>query len=648
MENPVKRLTRSSARLAAARFAAAREENVDGGDPSAPRQPGPVNTDKGSKWAFAFLDANFSKRLGVQSSKELPVEPEEMAPGGAAVNQKTRFAQNNASFSYPSPASRRINRALTDELNVSSLKESTHMPKSSELLLGKKSLTPQPKSANTKTQSTDQRTKSNSQHNKSVGSKSQSVNTETYSSSQTSQPSSNQNKSGSHQNQSNITQPHSVNPETHSNSPETNSNSPQSQSTGQNTQSSSPENHSTASQTQSVARQMQQIAPQPDSVGLQNEADSPPTIQRGLRDETDDTNDTNNTTDTNDTDETDETAAVSTVEKRKRGPTMGRGLMKALGGSKGGKKMKIEVDPAIGRPKDRVESAKFSSQVGVVARDVLPVPRKWKEIDVQSALNPCIDHMQIHMDVNMDKPGVKQCVIDRLKSSSRQQRYRLHQHYKKFANLQEAKRNKPAQVSDQQQWELLCDHFESPEFKNQSQANSNNRKKMRAKHITGRTPFTIIQNEISGQKGDDCDMIELYKTTHENVKGKWSSDVAKENWELMVEKKEKYAEEGIEKSEQEIVTEVLGHANGYIKGLGYGPKPPGKRNSQLHKELEDTRAELEESRTDKEAYKSTVDALTDQLKEQAAQIAKLMAFMQAGGSSVAEEGNQELDDSNNS
>ncbi|KAL3618774.1 hypothetical protein CASFOL_037436 [Castilleja foliolosa] len=567
MENPVKRLTRASARLAATRFTAAREENVDGGKPSAPRQPGPVHTDQGSKWAFAFLDANFSKRLGVQSSKELPVEPEEMAPGGAAVNQKTRFARNNASFSYTSPATRRINRALSDELNVSSLNESTHMPKNS--------------------------------------------------SSQPSQPSSNQNKSGSHQNQSNSPQPHSVNPKTQSNSPETNSNSPQSQSTGQNTQSSSPENHSTASQRQSVASQMQQIAPQPDSVGLQNEANSPPTrsndtIQRGLQDETD-----------NDTDETDETVCSFHGGKKKRGPTMGRGLMKALGGSKG-KKMKIEVDPAIGRPKDRVESAKFSSQVGVVARDVLPVPRKWKEIDVQNALNPCIDHMQIHMDVNMDKPGVKQCVIDRLKSSSRQQRYRLHQHYKKFGNLQEAKRNKPAQVSDQQQWELLCDHFESPEFKNQSQANSNNRKKMRAKHITGRTPFTIIQNEISGEKGDDCDMIELYKTTHENVKGKWSSDVAKER------------------------ANVLGHANGYIKGLGYGPKPPGKRNSQLHKELEEIRAELEESRTDKETYKSTVDALTDQLKEQAAQIAKLMAFMQAGGSSVAQEGNQELDDNNNS
>ncbi|KAL3638498.1 hypothetical protein CASFOL_017869 [Castilleja foliolosa] len=420
MEYPRTRLTRSAcARLATARLAAAREENVDGGEPSAPRHPRPVKRE-GSKWASAFLDVKFSKGLGVQSNKELSVEAEEMAPGGAVANQKSRFARNNTSFSYTSATIRRSNRVVFDELNVSSLNESTHMPKSNELLSEKKITHPQPKAANTETQSTDQRSKSSSQQNKSVGSKSQSVNTETYSSSQPSQPSSNQNKFASHQsqsintmiqsnsretlqtshqNQSNSPQPHSVNPETQSNSPETHSNSTQSQSTGRNTQSSSPENHSTESQTQSVARQMQQNAPQPESVGLRNEANSPPTrsndtIQHGLRDETDDTNNTN---DTNDTDETDETAAVSTVEKRKRGPTMGRGLMKALGGSKG-KKMKIEVDPSIGRPKDRVESAKFSSQVGVVARDVLPVPRKWKEIDVQNVLNPCIDHMQIHMD----------------------------------------------------------------------------------------------------------------------------------------------------------------------------------------------------------------------------------------------------------
>ncbi|KAL3618539.1 hypothetical protein CASFOL_037621 [Castilleja foliolosa] len=328
-----------------------------------------------------------------------------------------------------------------------------------------------------------------------------------------------------------------------------------------------------------------------------------------------------------DQDDVDETVAVSSVVKRKRGPTMGRGLMKA---GTCGKKIKIEVDPAIGRPKERVESAKFSSQVGVVARDVLPVVRKWKEIDVQNALDPCIDHMQIHLDVNMDQPGVRQCVIDRLKNSSRQQRYRLHVHYKKFGNVREAKRNKPASVNDQQQWEILCDHFNSPEFQHQSEANSNNRKKMQAKHVTGRTPFTIIQNEISLKNGE-CDMIELYKFTHENVRGKWSSDVAKKNWEQMNELRDLYAAEGVEKSEQEIVTEVIGRANGYIKGLGYGPKPPGKQN-QLQQELEETRAELGVSKTEAATYKSTVNAMNEQLKQQAAQIAKLMAYMEGSSS----------------
>ena len=44
------------------------------------------------------------------------------------------------------------------------------------------------------------------------------------------------------------------------------------------------------------------------------------------------------------------------------------------------------------------------------------------------------------------------------------------------------------------------------------------------------------------------------------------------------------------KTSNEIVLEVLGHGSGYIKGLGYGPKPPSKRGSQvasqqIHKEF---------------------------------------------------------------
>ncbi|CAA0826848.1 Unknown protein [Striga hermonthica] len=147
----------------------------------------------------------------------------------------------------------------------------------------------------------------------------------------------------------------------------------------------------------------------------------------------------------------------------------GKGLMKAFDAS--GKKLKIDVDPLTGRPKNREQSAKLSSQIGVVARDVLRVPRKWKEMDEEKLLEPCIDLIKIHMDVNLDASGARHCLVDRMKSSSRQVRYRLHKHYKKYATLQEAKNNKPPFCVSKENWDELCDYFASAKFKAQKNAN---------------------------------------------------------------------------------------------------------------------------------------------------------------------------------
>ncbi|CAA0821922.1 Unknown protein [Striga hermonthica] len=142
---------------------------------------------------------------------------------------------------------------------------------------------------------------------------------------------------------------------------------------------------------------------------------------------------------------------------------MGKGIMRAFGAT--GKKMKIDVDPLIGRPKSREQSAKLSSQIGVVARDVLPVPKKWKEMADDKFLEPGIDHIKIHMDVNLDVPDVRHCLVDRIKSTSRQMRYRMHKHFKKYATLQEAKDNKPPFCASKENWEELCDYFSSAKFK---------------------------------------------------------------------------------------------------------------------------------------------------------------------------------------
>ncbi|KAL3624374.1 hypothetical protein CASFOL_031042 [Castilleja foliolosa] len=515
------------------------------------------------------LDAALSRRDG--ATPIIEISDEEMAPGVTAAKKKPKFVRNQTSINS---TIRRRAIVPTEEHTESCRNESTLMPKSTEVpskellqtdsdvsrtqsnvrqtkstirqtpsagLQTKSILSRQTPPTGVQTKSTGLQTTDTLQENHSVSPQGQSQ-----SPSLQTPTTSHENQSVSHQGQSTNPQTQSNIPLTQTNSTHTQSNSPETQSAARQSKSKNHKKKSNGHQTQSIGRQSPSTDRQSPSTGRQSQANAPHTETFGLRDEETDiqTQSTDNTESASQ-DETTETEAVSSLQKRKRGPTMGRGLMKAVGGSKG-KKLKIEVDPAIGRPTHRLESAKFSSQVGVVARDVLPVVRKWKEIDVKSALEPCIDHMQIHMDVNIDKPGVRQCVIERLKNSSRQQRYRLHVHYKRFPNVEEAKKNMPASVTDQSQWEQLCDYFNSPEFKNQSKANSNNRKKVQAKHITGRTPFTIIQNEISRKKGDDCGMIELYKSTHENVEGKWSSNVAQENWELMMEKKEKYAEQGID------------------------------------------------------------------------------------------------------
>ena len=64
------------------------------------------------------------------------------------------------------------------------------------------------------------------------------------------------------------------------------------------------------------------------------------------------------------------------TRKRVRGLTMGKGLMKYAAC---GAKLKVTVDPEVGRPINGGESSKLASQIGIVIRIVLPVPKKKME-----------------------------------------------------------------------------------------------------------------------------------------------------------------------------------------------------------------------------------------------------------------------------
>ncbi|KAL6571264.1 hypothetical protein OROHE_002907 [Orobanche hederae] len=160
------------------------------------------------------------------------------------------------------------------------------------------------------------------------------------------------------------------------------------------------------------------------------------------------------------------TEDVATIDarskKRSRGPTTGKGLRKYFD-SFG--KIKIIVDPSIGRPVNAGQSAKLSSNIGIITRGVLPMPKTWKDVDESIGLMPGFDHLQNHMDVNIDEPGVKRSLVESIKRNTRQIRYKLHQHFLQYATVEEAKNNKPNSCLDKHNWEELCDHFASDKYK---------------------------------------------------------------------------------------------------------------------------------------------------------------------------------------
>ncbi|KAL6585982.1 hypothetical protein OROMI_002626 [Orobanche minor] len=191
------------------------------------------------------------------------------------------------------------------------------------------------------------------------------------------------------------------------------------------------------------------------------------------------------------------TEDVATIDdgskKRSRGLTTGNELWKYFDSFV---KIKINVDPTIERPVNVGQSAKLSSNIGIITRGVLPMPKTWKYVDEAIGLMPRFDHLQNHI------------------INTRQSRYKLHQHFLQYATVEEAKNNKPDSCLDKHNWEELCDQFASDKYKHRSEANKNNRKKVRCKQSTGRKAFTVRSHEISKVPGEPCGRIDLYESTH--------------------------------------------------------------------------------------------------------------------------------------
>ncbi|RVW22438.1 hypothetical protein CK203_099248 [Vitis vinifera] len=162
--------------------------------------------------------------------------------------------------------------------------------------------------------------------------------------------------------------------------------------------------------------------------------------------------------------------------------------------SNGGKPLPITIKPSDGKQTGKY-CEKLSNEIGLTVRQHAPVRvEKWKQMP--------------RAEINT--------MLDRIK------------HFKKFPTVVEAKRNPHESVSNQEDWDYLCDRFSSEEFKRRSAINSVNRSKMPFHHRGGSRSFIQHGLQVSTENGEMVGQIELFKLVHWKSQDGWINQEARD------------------------------------------------------------------------------------------------------------------------
>ncbi|KAB1212429.1 hypothetical protein CJ030_MR5G023971 [Morella rubra] len=214
---------------------------------------------------------------------------------------------------------------------------------------------------------------------------------------------------------------------------------------------------------------------------------------------------------------------------------------------------------------------------------------------------------------------------------------RMFQHYSVFNSKEEALEH-PYPEMNKEEWTRVCDLFASEEFQRRSAINKENKAKLKIVHTSERG----LSNKNS--KSDEITVALLYKKTHTNKDGMWTSEDARENFvscnirfndafvcvyvsyvlvfilfSNFVGKNEalqlQYESEGKSYTEVEIFAEVLGTKAGYVRGLGRSVRSVGSSSSvssvDLSRKLEEARLQIEEMRARQLEYEALLVKRSD-------------------------------------
>ncbi|OMO68486.1 hypothetical protein COLO4_29630 [Corchorus olitorius] len=235
--------------------------------------------------------------------------------------------------------------------------------------------------------------------------------------------------------------------------------------------------------------------------------------------------------------------------KKVRGPTRGVELER-FNKAKG--KMVIEIPEGKGRPVSEIQSAKLSSELGLISRRFIPIPTKWRNLTDADKMQ-AMDRLKTRFEIDLEDEYTESSVMSILSKQSAK---------------------KPKCLDNKSSF-LITKGLEH-----------------------------LLQAVMAKRTNDqEPNRMEWFKLSHFSEAKGWKTHWAQEAYVEMERLLSTPVEEGQEaRTIDSIVDQVLGTRAGYIKGLGYGPKPMKKTKPQMppiqiyQESLQETRTNFEKLR----------------------------------------------------